>query len=109
MPPPSWLRWSARLLRNMPWLMVVGERVSELADGRVAFRWSIPGGRGETHRIIEPLEFVAMRPADALHRRHQGARRARAHPDARGVVDGRYRGSARATVGRHELTQGAAR
>ena len=39
--------------------MVVGERVSELADGRVAWRRSVPGGRGETHRIMEPMEFMA--------------------------------------------------
>ena len=40
-----------RLLRYVARPMVAGERVSELADGRIAWRRSIPGGRGETHRI----------------------------------------------------------
>ncbi len=48
-----------RLLRYVARPMVVGERVSELADGRVAWRRSVPGGRGETHRIMEPMEFMA--------------------------------------------------
>ena len=40
-----------RLLRCVARPMVASERVSELADGRIAWRRSIPGGRGETHRI----------------------------------------------------------
>jgi hypothetical protein len=101
-----------RLLRYVARPMVAGERVSELADGRIAWRRSIPGGRGETHRIHgaqggerdeksvgakssgridwatlmhrmwgwDVLACPMMRRADALHRRHQGARRDRAHP-----------------------------
>jgi len=48
-----------RLLRYVARPIVVGERVSELADGRIAWRLKIPGGRGETHRIMEPMEFMA--------------------------------------------------
>jgi hypothetical protein len=48
-----------RLLRYVARPMVVGERVSELADGRIAWRLKVPGGRGETHRIMEPMEFMA--------------------------------------------------
>ena len=38
---------------------VASGRVSELADGRVAWQLKVPGGRGETHRIMEPMEFMA--------------------------------------------------
>ena len=31
----------------------------ELADGRIAWRLKIPGGRSETHWIMEPMEFTA--------------------------------------------------
>jgi hypothetical protein len=48
-----------RLLRDVARPMVVGEWVSELADGRIAWRLKIPGGSGETHRIMEPMEFMA--------------------------------------------------
>ncbi len=48
-----------RLLRYVARPMVVGERVSELADGRIAWRLKVSGGRGETHRIMEPMEFMA--------------------------------------------------
>ena len=48
-----------RLLRYVARPMVAGERVSELADGRIAWRLKIPGGRGETHRIMEPMDFMA--------------------------------------------------
>ena len=42
-----------RLLRYVARTMVAGERVSELADGRIASRLKVPGGRGETHRNTE--------------------------------------------------------
>lgn len=48
-----------RLLRYVARPMVVGERVTELEDGRVAWRLKRPGSRGETHRIMEPMEFMA--------------------------------------------------
>ena len=48
-----------RLLRYVARPAVVNERVSELPDGRVAYRLKQSGGRGETHRVMEPLEFMA--------------------------------------------------
>jgi hypothetical protein len=48
-----------RLLRYVARPMVVGERMRELADGRIAWRLKVPCGRGETHRIMEPMEFMA--------------------------------------------------
>ncbi len=35
------------------------ERLSVLDDGRVAYRVKYPGPRGHTHRLMEPLEFMA--------------------------------------------------
>ena len=35
------------------------ERLSVLPDGRIAYRTKHPGPRGHTHRIMEPLEFMA--------------------------------------------------
>ncbi len=55
-----------RLLRYMARPAVVLERVSELDDGRVAWKLKMPGSRGETHRIMDPKEFMARlaaRPA----------------------------------------------
>ena len=40
-----------RLLRYVARPTVASGRVSELADGRVAWLLKVPGGRGETHRI----------------------------------------------------------
>jgi hypothetical protein len=37
----------------------VKDRVTELANGRVAYRLKQPGGRGETHWVMEPMEFMA--------------------------------------------------
>ncbi len=48
-----------RLLRYMARPAVVLDRVSELEDGRVAWKLKMPGSRGETHRIMEPIEFMA--------------------------------------------------
>ncbi|MFO0562404.1 MAG: transposase [Polyangiales bacterium] len=48
-----------RLLRYVSRPAVVKDRVTELADGRVAYRLKQPGGRGETHRVMEPMEFMA--------------------------------------------------
>ncbi len=48
-----------RLLRYVARPAVVNDRVTELPDGRVAYRLKLPGGRGETHRIMEPMEFMA--------------------------------------------------
>ncbi len=48
-----------RLLRYVARPIVVGDRVRELADGRIAWRLKLPGGRGQTHRIMEPMEFMA--------------------------------------------------
>ena len=48
-----------RLLRYVARPTVASGRVSELADGRVAWLLKVPGGRGETHRIMEPMEFMA--------------------------------------------------
>ncbi len=48
-----------RLLRYVARPTVASGRVSELADGRVAWRLKVSGGRGETHRIMEPMEFMA--------------------------------------------------
>ena len=35
------------------------ERLSVASDGRVAYRLKYPGRRGETHRLMEPMEFLA--------------------------------------------------
>ena len=48
-----------RLLRYVARPTVANGRVSELADGRVAWQLKRPGGRGETHRIMDPMEFMA--------------------------------------------------
>ena len=48
-----------RLLRYVARPAVALDRVSELPDGRVAWRLKQPGRRGETHRIMEPMEFMA--------------------------------------------------
>ncbi len=48
-----------RLLRYVARPTVASGRVSELADGRVAWLLKVPGGRGETHRIMEPMDFLA--------------------------------------------------
>jgi len=48
-----------RLLRYTARPAVALDRVSELPDGRVAWRLKQPGGRGEPHRIMEPMEFMA--------------------------------------------------
>lgn len=48
-----------RLLRYVARPAMVNERVTELPDGRVASRLKPPGGGGETHRIMEPMEFMA--------------------------------------------------
>ena len=48
-----------RMLRYVARPTVASGRVSELADGRVAWLLKVPGGRGETHRIMEPMEFMA--------------------------------------------------
>lgn len=48
-----------RLLRYVARPAVAKERVTELPDGRVAYRLKLPGGRGETHRVMEPMEFMA--------------------------------------------------
>jgi hypothetical protein len=48
-----------RLLRYVSRPAAVKDRVTELADGRVAYRLKQPGGRGETHRVMEPMEFMA--------------------------------------------------
>ncbi len=48
-----------RLLRYVARPMVVSDRVRELADGRIGWRLKLPGGRGQTHRIMEPMEFMA--------------------------------------------------
>ena len=48
-----------RLLRYTARPAVALDRVSELSDGRIAWRLKQPGGRGETHRIMEPMEFMA--------------------------------------------------
>ena len=48
-----------RLLRYVARPMVVGERSTELEDGRIAWRLKLPGSRGETHRIMDPMEFMA--------------------------------------------------
>jgi hypothetical protein len=48
-----------RLLRYVARPMVAGDRVSELEDGRIAWRLKYPGSRGETHRLMEPMEFMA--------------------------------------------------
>jgi len=48
-----------RLLRYVARPAVALDRVSELPDGRIAWRLKQPGGRGETHRIMEPMDFMA--------------------------------------------------
>jgi cell division septation protein DedD len=48
-----------RLMRYVARPAVVNERVTGLPDGRVAYRLKHCGGRGETHRIMEPMEFMA--------------------------------------------------
>ena len=50
-----------RLLRYVARPAVALERVSELPDGRIAYRvkWSKADGRGETHRLMTPMEFMA--------------------------------------------------
>ena len=48
-----------RLLRYTARPAVALDRVSELSDGRIAWRPKQPGGRGETHRFMEPMEFMA--------------------------------------------------
>ena len=48
-----------RLLRYVARPTVASGRVNELADGRVAWLLKVPGGRGETHRIMAPMEFMA--------------------------------------------------
>jgi hypothetical protein len=48
-----------RLLRYVSRPAVVKDRVTALADGRVAYLLKQPGGRGETHRVMEPMEFMA--------------------------------------------------
>ena len=50
-----------RLLRYVARPAVALDRVSELPDGRVAYRvkWSRGDGRGETHRVMTPMEFMA--------------------------------------------------
>ncbi len=48
-----------RLLRYVSRPAVVKERVTELTDGRVAYLLKQPGGRGQTHRVMEPMEFMA--------------------------------------------------
>jgi hypothetical protein len=68
------------LLRYVARPMVVGERVSELADGRIAWRLKVPGGRSETHRI---------NGADGVHGASRGAGAAAA--EAAGEVSRRVR------------------
>ncbi len=48
-----------RLLRYTARPVVALDRVTELPDGRIAWRLKQRGGRGETHRIMEPMEFMA--------------------------------------------------
>ncbi|MFO0647286.1 MAG: transposase [Polyangiales bacterium] len=62
------------------------ERVSELADGRIAWRLKVSGGRGETHRIMEPMEFMARLAAlvppprfPLVHPRERAALRSQDH------------------------------
>ncbi|WP_441287758.1 transposase [Sorangium sp. KYC3313] len=35
------------------------ERFSELADGRIAYRLKAPNRRGQTHRVMTPVECLA--------------------------------------------------
>ena len=58
-----------RLLRYVARPTVASGRVSELADRRVAWLLKVPGGRGETHRIMEPMEFMARLAAPVPPRR----------------------------------------
>jgi Putative transposase len=48
-----------RMLRYVARPRVASGRVSELADGRVAWLLKAPGGREQTHRIMELMEFMA--------------------------------------------------
>ena len=48
-----------RLLRYVARPMVALERVSELADGRVAWRLKNRGRSEATHRVMAPMEFMA--------------------------------------------------
>lgn len=35
------------------------ERLSLASDGRIAYKLKLPGRRGETHRLMQPMEFMA--------------------------------------------------
>jgi hypothetical protein len=100
-----------RLLRYVARPAVAIDRVAELPDGRIAWRLNQPGGRGETHRIMDPVNFMARLvargcPEPSRTPAHHHAPVApvgsvAADGDPRGVVRVRCAAGGRAAGGRH--------